>query len=85
MTATMPQGKAESITAESWGFINDQEIKKFTLKNNAGQEVDVITYGATVTAIRTPDKEGHIADVVLGFDNIQGRSLIFLQNIISHN
>jgi len=78
MAATIPHDKARSITTESWGSINDQEIKKFTLKNNAGQEVDVITYGATVTAIRTPDKDGHVADVVLGFDNIQGRTLIFL-------
>ncbi|XP_077276504.1 galactose mutarotase isoform X1 [Temnothorax americanus] len=61
-----------SITATTWGSLNGQEIKKFTLRNEACQEVDVITYGATVTAIRTPDKEGNIADIVLGFDNIEG-------------
>ncbi|RLU16585.1 hypothetical protein DMN91_010653 [Ooceraea biroi] len=74
MAATTSPSKAGSVTVttEPWGTINDQEIKKFTLKNSAGQEVDVITYGATVTAIRTPDKEGHVADVVLGFDDIKG-------------
>lgn len=69
MTSTV-QG---SVTAITWGFVNNREIKKFTLRNEACQEVDVITYGATVTAIRTPDKEGNIADVVLGFDNIEGK------------
>lgn len=62
----------EPVTAVTWGSVNGQEIKKFTLRNAACQEVDVITYGATVTAIRTPDKEGNIADVALGFDNIEG-------------
>lgn len=56
----------------SWGSVNGQEIKKFTLRNKVGQEVDVVTYGATVTAIRTPDKQNNIADVVLGFDNVEG-------------
>ncbi|XP_011868984.1 PREDICTED: aldose 1-epimerase isoform X2 [Vollenhovia emeryi] len=63
---------AATITATTWGSVNGQQIQKFTLRNRASQEVDVITYGATVTAIRTPDKEGNIADVVLGFDNIEG-------------
>lgn len=76
MAATTPKDKAGSVTAEPWGSINDQEIKKFTLKNSAGQEVDVITYGAAVTSIRTPDKQGHMADVVLGFDDITG--ILFL-------
>jgi len=68
MAATM-QG---SVTTTSWGSVNGREVKKFTLRNGACQEVDVVTYGATVTAIRTPDREGNIADVVLGFDNIEG-------------
>ena len=68
----------ESITTTTWGSVNDQEIKKFTLRNNANQEVDVITYGAVITAIRTPDREGNVADVVLGFDNIEGILIIFI-------
>ncbi|XP_018310498.1 aldose 1-epimerase isoform X3 [Mycetomoellerius zeteki] len=61
-----------SITSTTWGSVNGQEIKKFTLRNEACQEVEVITYGAAVTNIRTPDRKGNIADVVLGFDNIEG-------------
>ncbi|XP_012226476.1 galactose mutarotase isoform X2 [Linepithema humile] len=62
----------ESITTTTWGSVNGQEVKKFTLKNKAGQEIDVVTYGATVTAVRTPDKKGNTVDVVLGFDNVEG-------------
>lgn len=78
--ATTMQG---SVTTTTWGSVNGQEVKKFTLKNQAGQEVDVISYGATITSIRTPDKEGNVADVVLGFDDIKGNfeKLFYLYNI----
>lgn len=60
------------VTVEPWGLVNGSEVKKFTLKNNNGLEVDVISYGATIVSIRTLDKQGIEADVVLGFENIEG-------------
>lgn len=65
----MAQG---SVTTAAWGTVDGQEVKRFTLRNGVGQEVDVVTYGATVTAVRTPDREGNTADVVLGFDDVEG-------------
>ncbi|XP_076662937.1 galactose mutarotase isoform X2 [Andrena cerasifolii] len=70
--STMDSSGEESIIMEKWGSIDGRCIEKYTLKNKAGQEVDIITYGATITSIRTPDKQGKIADIVLGFDNVQG-------------
>nr|XP_034187017.1 aldose 1-epimerase-like isoform X3 [Osmia lignaria] len=61
-----------SITVAKWGSIEGRSIEKYTLKNKSGQEVDIVTYGATITSVRTPDKHGNIADVVLGYDNIEG-------------
>ncbi|XP_076618948.1 galactose mutarotase [Colletes latitarsis] len=61
----------KSITVTKWGSIDGRTIEKYTLKNNANQAVDIITYGATITSIRTPDKQGSIADVVLGFDKVE--------------
>lgn len=69
-----------TITMTTWGTVDGQEVKKFTLRNKAGQEVDVMSYGATVTAIRISDKHGNIEDVVLGFDNVEGTFLsVFVQ------
>ncbi|XP_043249058.1 galactose mutarotase-like [Colletes gigas] len=68
----MASSENKSITVTQWGSINGRTIDKYTLKNNANQAVDIITYGATITSIRTPDKQGSIADVVLGFDKIEG-------------
>ncbi len=48
-----------------------KEVLKYTLKNNQGMEVDIITYGAIITAIRVPDKNNDPGDVVLGFDTLE--------------
>jgi hypothetical protein len=37
--------------------------------------VEIINYGATITSLNVPDKTGNLEDVVLGFDNIEGRCL----------
>lgn len=59
-----------------------QNIRRFTFTNDNGVSVQVITYGATITSIRCPDKFGNIADIVLGFDDIEGinKTIIFIQN-----
>ncbi len=40
--------------------------------SNGRMTVKVITYGAIVTEIHVPDREGKRADVVLGFDTLEG-------------
>lgn len=44
----------------------------FTLRNQNGVEVSVINYGAIIKSIRTPDRHGAFADIVLGFDTLDG-------------
>lgn len=40
--------------------------------NTNRMEVVVITWGATIISLKCPDKYGHSADVVLGFDDVKG-------------
>jgi aldose 1-epimerase len=49
-----------------------EPIELYTLRNAKGAEVDIITWGATVTRIAAPDRTGKKADVVLGFDTAEG-------------
>lgn len=46
-------------------------INSYTLVNNHHMSVTIMDWGATVTAIRTHDKDGHFANVVLGFDTLE--------------
>lgn len=47
-------------------------VKEFTWETEIGMTVQVISYGATITSIKLPDKKGNISDIVMGYDNMQG-------------
>ena len=61
-----------SVERMPFGATKDgSAVEKFLLK--AGQlEAEVITYGATLTALRVPDKDGKTVDVVLGYRSVAG-------------
>ena len=66
-------GKSEKVEKSSFGKLSDgTEIEQYTLGNAKGAVAKVITYGATLTELWIPDKSGKNADVVLGFDKIDG-------------
>ncbi len=44
---------------------------QFDLKNASGMEVRLASYGARITSIKVPDRQGAMADVVLGFDTVE--------------
>ncbi|TWU24968.1 Aldose 1-epimerase precursor [Novipirellula galeiformis] len=46
-------------------------IKLYTLKNEAGMTVTVTNYGAIITSILVPDREGKFADVALGYHRVE--------------
>lgn len=50
--------------------INGESVKLYTFKNEAGMEVCITNFGARIVSVMTPDKDGNLKDVVLGFDKI---------------
>ncbi|MDC7682406.1 galactose mutarotase [Asticcacaulis sp. BYS171W] len=64
---------AATATSESFGKLADgTEVKAVVLKNAKGVTAKVISYGATLQSLKTPDRAGKIADVVIGYDTING-------------
>ena len=49
-----------------------QNVDLYTLTNANGLQATVSTYGAIVTTLRTPDRDGHFADIVLGYEDLDG-------------
>lgn len=47
-------------------------VRRFTWRNSSGVSVQVITYGATITSMKLPDKNGTVDDIVMGFDDMKG-------------
>jgi aldose 1-epimerase len=61
------------VTRAAFGSTEDgHSIDAYVLENAGGLKVSIITYGATIVSIQTPDREGTLTDVVLGFDDIAG-------------
>lgn len=46
-------------------------VDRYTLKNNAGMQVDIITYGGRITNLSVPDSKGSFNNVVLNFNSIE--------------
>ena len=62
-----------SVHKESFGQLdNGTSVQKFILTNKNGMIVELIDYGATIVAIKVPNKDKSLTDVTLGFDNIGG-------------
>jgi aldose 1-epimerase len=70
--STMPPPHAPDYSIRAFGTAkNGQPATLWTLR--AGMvEVDVTDHGATLVAVRMPDRSGLVGDVCLGFDDVTG-------------
>jgi len=46
-------------------------VEAFTLAGAAGATLEFLTYGGIVRSIKMPDRDGRLADIVLGFDSLE--------------
>lgn len=61
------------MKCEQFGALpGGEEIFRYTLQNANGITVDIITYGAAVQRLLVPDKRGNFADILLGYDTLEG-------------
>ncbi len=61
-----------NITEKTFGALPDgTSIKLFTLTNHKGVTVKVSEFGGIITEVWVPDRAGHTADVVAGFDQLE--------------
>jgi len=59
------------VTKAVWGHISDgTSVEIYTLKSK-NLEVRAASYGARIVSIRSPDRDGKMADVALGYDSLQ--------------
>lgn len=47
-------------------------VRRFTWRNTNNVTVQVVTYGATITSMKIPSKDGTVDDIVMGFNNLEG-------------
>ncbi len=67
------KGVELKVQISEFGRTKDGDpVYRYILTNKRGVEADVISYGAALVSLRVPDRIGKIADVVLGYDSLDG-------------
>jgi aldose 1-epimerase len=67
------KASAGSINSSAFGSAPDgKAVQIYTLRNGNGMEARVATYGGIIVSLTPPDRNGKFADVVLGYDNLDG-------------
>jgi aldose 1-epimerase len=60
------------ITRSPFGKTDENiDVELFTLSNNNQITVKIINYGAIITSIETPDKNGQLANIACGFEKFE--------------
>ena len=61
------------ITEKHYGYLSDGEkVAVFTLENETGIEVSILTYGGIISSVKVPDRKGCFENIVLGFEALEG-------------
>ncbi|GLQ49851.1 aldose epimerase family protein [Dyella flava] len=64
---------ATQATRAPFGQTADgRKVEIVTLTNDRGVQARVMSYGASLQSLLVPDRNGKLADIVLGYDNLQG-------------
>jgi len=74
-TLSAPAALAQDAQAAGAPFgkaPDGRSVELFTLTNSHGMEARIMTWGAGVVSLKVPDAQGHLGDVVLGFDDLDG-------------
>ena len=71
-SATAAAVASNQISRARWGKADGKDVSLFTLSNDNGLVMKVANYGGVITQLQVPDRNGKLADIVLGFDDIAG-------------
>jgi aldose 1-epimerase len=63
---------ASKVERVPFGTADGKAVDLYVLTDSGGMVAKIMTYGATVTELDAPDRDGTMGDVVLGFDTLSG-------------
>ena len=67
---------APTMAEQPFGRLPDgREAHLYTLQGADGFRVDLCDFGARIVSVVTPDGDGKLADVVLGFSDVEGYAI----------
>ena len=71
VTGVLQAAGKSGVEVEAWGKTPEgQEVSLYTFSNKNGLTVKMTNYGAIVVSVETPDRNGKLANINAGFDNL---------------
>jgi aldose 1-epimerase len=70
LAAAAPENASHPIGNSGFGRAGDTNVQIYTLTNVQGIEARIMTYGATLVSLKTPDRAGNLNNIILGFDTL---------------
>jgi aldose 1-epimerase len=72
-----PENNKETVVHENgsrsfYGLIDGDSVYAYTLKNKQGLKAVITNYGGTLLELWTPDRDGKMGNVILGYDSLSG-------------
>ncbi len=69
----MASAAGPGVTVSEFGATPEgTPVEQYVLTNANGLSATIMTYGATLTHLLVPDRDGNLGDIVLGFDSLDG-------------
>ena len=71
-SGTVNDGSGRGIAESKFGETSDdRDVTLWTLVNANGLRASLIDYGAILVSLETPDRDGNMADIVLGCRDVE--------------
>jgi aldose 1-epimerase len=72
-TCLIAKGTERKLQISEFGKTKEGvTVYRYLLTNKKNVQADVISYGASLVSLKIPDRSGKVADVVLGYDDLDG-------------
>jgi aldose 1-epimerase len=60
----------KKVILSDFGEVDGKKAVLYTMENNNNVKISITNYGGIITSIFSPDKNGNLADIVLGFNTL---------------
>ncbi len=67
---TTKNNESTTVKQQEWGSADGKDVFLYTLKSNNGIVCKLTNWGATITELHVPDRDGKMEDVVLGYESL---------------
>ena len=59
------------VAVSPYGRFGNLEVSRFDIRSAGGTEISLISHGAVLASVKTPDRRGNSDEITLGFDTLE--------------